>query len=147
MKDLIIEFLEMLRIDHSLISIEENGEEVNVKVDMSPDQRGIYIGHHATTLDSLQLLIALMVNNDREDRKRIHLDIGGYRERRLEKITEIVERVKSEVRSTSLPVPIPRLSPTERRIVHVMLAEDDNFTTYSEGEGDARELIVAPSNS
>lgn len=144
---LIINFLEELRIDSSLVTINESGETIEVTVDMPSDQRGIYIGHHASTLDSLQLILSLMVNNQRDEHLRILLDIGDYRKRRLEKISEIVERVKDEVRSSSLPVSIPHLSPTERRQVHVMLSEDAEFTTYSEGFGMDRQLIIALSNS
>jgi len=39
---------------------------------------------------------------------------------------------------------IPGLKAYERRIVHVTLADREDVTTYSEGEGEQRQIVISP---
>jgi spoIIIJ-associated protein len=43
---------------------------------------GLLIGRHGQTLDALQHLIDRMVNRNSRERRRVIVDVGGYRKRR-----------------------------------------------------------------
>src|SRR5689334_10656349 len=126
------------------IKVEEADDVVKITIDMDEREAGRLIGRFATTLDSLQLLISLMLNQG-DVHRHILLDVADYRARRLETLAAMVERAKLEVEQTGVPFALPPLSPIERRQIHLMLKDDAVFTSFSQGEGLDRRLFVAPS--
>ena len=103
----------------------------------------INIDRFAQTLDSLQLIISLMLNNGKEIHKHVLLDVAGYRARRLSTLESMVENAKHQAREIGGACVLPPLSSTERRQVHLMLQDDAEFTSFSEGHGQDRRLFIA----
>lgn len=125
------------------IEVISEGDLIKITINISETEAGRLIGRFATTLDSLQLLISLMLNQG-DSHRHILLDVAGYRARRLETLTLMLDRAKQTVQNTGTPAALPPLSSTERRQVHLMLQDDVEFTSYSEGSGLERRLFVAP---
>ena len=137
--------LSFLDISSDQIMVVEETDLVKITIDLPETEAGRLIGRFATTLDSLQLLISLMLNQG-DSHRHILLDVANYRARRLDTLVAMVERAKAEAASTNHPVAIPPISSTERRQVHLMLQDDADFTSFSEGEGEGRRLYVGPRN-
>jgi spoIIIJ-associated protein len=116
---------------------------IKVTINLDEVEAGRLIGRFASTLDSLQLILSLMLNHG-DFRYHVLLDVAGYRGRRLETIQLMVDRAKSEVEATGIPYSFPPLSATERREVHLMFKDDAKFTSYSSGYGQDRRLFLAP---
>jgi len=125
------------------IEVISEGDLIKITINISETEAGRLIGRFATTLDSLQLLISLMLNQG-DSHRHILLDVAGYRARRLETLTLMLDRAKQTVQNTGTPAALPPLSSTERRQIHLMLQDDVEFTSYSEGSGLERRLFVAP---
>lgn len=125
------------------IEVISEGDLIKITINISETEAGRLIGRFATTLDSLQLLISLMLNQG-DSHRHILLDVAGYRARRLETLTLMLDRAKQTVQNTGTPAALPPLSSTERRQIHLMLQDDAEFTSYSEGSGLERRLFVAP---
>lgn len=125
------------------IAVEETDELIKVTVNLDEVEAGRLIGRFATTLDSLQLLLSLMLNQG-DFRHHVLLDVAGYRGRRLETIGVMVDRAKEQVRASGTPYAFPPLSATERREVHLMFKDDAEFTSFSDGYGQDRRLFLAP---
>lgn len=103
----------------------------------------LLIGRRGDTLASLQLLVALIVSKQTGQRERIVVDAEGYRERREENLRSLAQRVAQQVRHSRNAVTLEAMPPNERRIIHMELAEDDDLTTESVGEGDQRRVVIA----
>lgn len=131
-----------LDITPELIEVELDGDTVKISLAVPEEESGIFIGRYATTLDSLQLILALFLRSDTIH--HIHLDIAGYRERRSVTLQEIASRVEHDVLQTGLPRALPPLTSSERRQVHLMYKDHHELATYSEGEGRERRLFLAP---
>jgi len=138
----IIKLLEPFEIVESQINISETEELITIIIDIDELSAGRLIGRFASTLDSLQLIISLMLNQG-EVHKHVLLDVAGYRERRLSTLGTMVENAKNQAQQSGLPCPLPPLSATERRQIHLMLKDDAEFTSYSEGFGQDRRLYIA----
>lgn len=126
------------------IKVDETDELITITIDMDELEAGRLIGRFAQTLDSLQLVISLMLNNGQEIHKHVLLDVAGYRARRSATLESMVENAKNQVKETGEPSVMPPLSATERRVIHLMLQDDAEFTSYSEGYGQDRRLFIAP---
>lgn len=137
------ELLKLFDITPEQITINETDELVTITVDINELEAGRLIGRFASTLDSLQLIISLMINQG-EVHRHVLLDVAGYRTRRLSALQAMVENAKGQAQTSLNPCVLPPLSATERRQVHLMLKDDAEFTSYSEGFGQDRRLFIAP---
>lgn len=113
-------------------------------VNLKTEETGLIIGHHGEILNSLQLILGVIIYKKIGKWIHIVLDVGDYRKTREESIKEMVTRIIQEVEASSKPVVLPFLTPLERRIVHMMLADNSTVSSQSEGEGKDRRVIIKP---
>ena len=106
------------------------------------DGLGVLIGPRGETLAALQYLLNLIVNQGLEGRHSFTVDVDGYRKRREESLIAMTTRAADRVRETHEMVTLEPMSAAERRIVHIVLAEDPELETESTGNGDARRVQI-----
>lgn len=117
----------------------------NMHIDLTGPKMGIIIGRRGQTLDSLQYLISLVVNkeSDREEYIKVVLDTEDYRRKRQETLERLADRMASKVIKLGRRVELEPMNPYERRIIHSVLQDYPNITTYSEGEEPYRKVIIS----
>ncbi len=113
-------------------------------LDVNGDDLGLLIGRRGTTLAALQYMINLMVSRKMSSRVLISLDIEQYRRRREDSLTSLAQRMADRVRKSGRSLTLEPMPAGERRIVHLVLAEDSAVTTGSVGEGDGRKVVIYP---
>lgn len=106
------------------------------------DDMGILIGKHGQTLDALQYLANLVANKNSEERVRVIIDVEDYRDRRVETLTRLANRLAEKVRRTGERVALEPMNPHERKIIHMALQGDKKVTTLSEGEPPYRHVVI-----
>jgi spoIIIJ-associated protein len=116
----------------------------DVFLQVNGDDLGALIGRHGATLDALQLLVSVAANNVYNVGARIIVDAEEYRERRRQMLEKMALAEADKVKRTQRELVIPDLKPYERRIVHMVLKDDPDVETYSEGEGEQRQLVITP---
>lgn len=141
---LIHAFFAFFGLTKDQIELTEEGETITIVLQVDPSETGRFIGHFAATLDSLQLLVSILLNHDQEIHRHVALDVGGYRQERLAVLKNMAEQASAEVEATGLPHSLPPLSAIDRRQIHLLFQDHATLTTYSEGEGQSRRLIIAP---
>ncbi len=102
------------------------------------------IGPSGATLEALQELTRLAVQQQTGSRSRLMLDIGGYRARRRIALADIARSAADEVRSTGSAVRLEPMNPFERKVVHDTIAPEDGVRSESEGEEPDRRVVVLP---
>lgn len=115
-----------------------------VLVSIAGAQLAPLIGRHGQTLDALELVVNLMAARRLGRRVPVVVDAERYRERRREALQALAHRTAARVRRTGRPVALEPMSASERRIIHTALAQDAGIATHSEGEGEARHVVVSP---
>ena len=113
-------------------------------LDVNGDDLGLLIGRRGATLAALQYMINLMVSRDMDSRVLISLDIEHYRRRREDSLTGLAQRMADRVRQSGRSLTLEPMPAGERRIIHLVLAEDSAVTTGSVGEGDGRKVVIYP---
>lgn len=108
-----------------------------------PDAEAL-VGKHGATLDALQLLVAVIANRGVADGVRVSIDADGYREKRRQLLEKMAHAHADQAKETGKEIVITDLKPYERRIVHLVLKDDPDVETYSEGLGDDRQLVISP---
>lgn len=103
---------------------------------------GAIIGRRGETLDALQYLTNLAVNRQFEEKRRIVLDVEGYRAEREKTLTSLAHKMADKVRRTDRDVILEPMSPHERRVIHIALQEEEGVKTVSVGEEPYRKIII-----
>jgi spoIIIJ-associated protein len=121
----------------------DDAESVSIDIH-SAEEIGLLIGKHGQTLAALQLIVAMMANRGQppESRRRVILDAEGYRARRDRTLEAMARSAAQRAKRSGRPVTLSALTPRERRIIHVTLADDPTVTTRSEGEDPDRAIVV-----
>ena len=114
------------------------------RVGIETEETGLLIGHHGKTLESLQLILGIMVSKSLGRWVKAYVNVGDYREKREETLMHMAQRAADRALALGRPVELSRLTPAERRIIHLTLSGDDRIETESMGEGDDRILLVRP---
>lgn len=115
-----------------------------VAINIFGDDLGILIGRRGETLDALQYLTNLASNKNMEKRKRIWIDIEGYRKRREETLMKLAAKLADKAKQRGRNVVLEPMNSMERRIIHTALQERDDIYTFSEGEEPYRKIVIAP---
>lgn len=136
------DLLDLLTIPAEIV-IEETETDV-YKVDLQAENTGLLIGFHGETLYSLQMIISLILYKKIGRWLKISLNAGNYREYREEQIKDLVNRIIEEVKLSGEPKPLPYLNGSERRIVHLLLLDNSEVLSESEGEGYNRRVFIKP---
>jgi len=100
------------------------------------------IGPNGATLEALQELTRLAVQQQTGVRSRLMLDIGGYRARRRTALAGVARGAADRVLSTGDAVRLEPMNPFERKIVHDTVAAVDGVRSESEGEEPERRVVV-----
>jgi spoIIIJ-associated protein len=101
------------------------------------------VGRRGEVLEALQELTRLAVHRQTGERARLMLDVGGYRARRREELTDVGRDAADEVQRTGTPKHLSAMTPFERKIVHGAVA-DAGLRSESEGEEPNRRVVVYP---
>lgn len=136
------ELLQKLEIVGSVsVTTDETGA---FRVNIDTEETGLLIGHHGKTLESLQLILGIIVSKKLGRWVKAYVNVGDYREKREEALMHIAQRAAERALVLGRSVELTRLSPAERRIIHLTLSGDERIETESVGEGDDRVLLIKP---
>jgi len=135
------ELLETLEIDGSF-EIAEDDEGVSLTLDTKDS--GLVIGYHGDTLESLQLITSLCIAKRLGRFVRVSIEVGDYKKNRIEWLKSLALTTKEKAVNENQGIPLPELKSWERRIIHLLLQNDEEVTSESQGEGRERVLVISP---
>lgn len=124
--------------------IREDSPEGVTAFEIEGEDAGLLIGRRGETLQALQFLVNLIVNKQLDRQVYITIDVEGYRERRQESLRTLAQRTASKVADSGRPVQLQPMPASERRVIHMTLADHAEVRTESKGDGDQRRVVVLP---
>ncbi len=121
------------------------GEDDAITIDVDGDGLGLLVGPKGATLGALEELTRAAVQHAVDgQRARLHVDVGGYRQRRREALAEFTRTVAAEVLESGSARALEPMSAADRKVVHDTVAELDGLQTVSEGEDARRHVVIRP---
>lgn len=138
------ELLKLIDVPVKDISTTQGEEGIVVNITVSDEESGLLIGYHGETLGAFQYLLGQIVNKGKESWTRVVVNINGYRDQREVQLLQMARNAADRASTSGDEIEMPYLTPAERRLIHLELTERTDVTSYSEGEGRSRRLIVAP---
>ena len=134
------EMLARMEIDSQ---VESNFIEGSLHLNMITDTPALLIGKHGQTLDAIERILNCIINKSALAKKRIFVNTEGYRERREQMLSELAHQVAAKVRRTRQDVVLAPMSARDRRVIHLTLQSDSAISTFSQGDGDMRRVVIS----
>jgi len=127
------------------IDIKDDTDKTVLEIQTSDTE--LVIGRRGVVMDALQHLVNKVVYRDRtgERAKPLVVDAGGFRDKQVERLRALAQRMGEKALQTNQIVSLQPMTPHDRRIVHMAIAEMQGLTSRSEGEGEERHILVVPS--
>jgi spoIIIJ-associated protein len=104
---------------------------------------GLLLNQGGELLDALQQILNQAYGRNLPKGQRIICDADNYRAARESELRAMADHAARQVRTTSSPFVFGPMDASERRVIHLTLAEEGDLVTESIGEGHARRLRVA----
>jgi len=139
-KEHISKIISMMGINVNDINVTNDDETVNVEV--STDSGSLLIGRGGQTLDSLEYVIQLIINNNPNTRVKVNIDTEGYRAKQQEKLKTIILKAIEYVNRTKKIYRFDPMSARERKFIHMYFKNKKEYDTFSEGNGLNRKVGV-----
>ena len=125
------------------VSYDKDNEAFGVNIDAG-DETGLLIGKKGETLLGIQTILGFLLKQKTGEWVRILVNVGDYREKEEGYLKDLAASTAQRAKETGEPQNLYNLKAWQRRIIHLVLSEDKDITTESEGEGEERFLIIKP---
>ncbi len=102
------------------------------------------IGERGQTLAELEYLIKRIVRKKTGGMTQVSFDINEYKESKEASLREMAREAANDVSLFKQPKELPPMTPAERRIVHMELAQREDVVSESAGEGEGRRVVIHP---
>jgi spoIIIJ-associated protein len=119
-------------------------EETLYRLNITGEDLGILIGRRAETLDALQYLTRLVVNQQTHRWYRIEVDVENYKQRREQSLQRLARNMADRAVSERRTIVMEPMPPRERRLIHLALRDREDVHTESVGEGESRKVTIVP---
>ncbi len=134
--------LKLIGLEKTTIDVVKQEEVISVHIDC--DSPGILIGFKGETIFSLQLILSLMIYKKLGSWQKIVVNVADWREKREESLKNLALNSAQKVKLSGEAIALNNLNAAERRVIHMVLAENADVYTESEGEGTNRRLVIKP---
>ncbi|MGE0867738.1 MAG: protein jag [Kofleriaceae bacterium] len=126
------------------IDIKDDSDRTTLEIQTKDTE--VVIGRRGVVIDALQHLVNKAVFRERtaERTKPMVVDAGGFRDKQVERLRSLAQRMAEKALQTKQIVPLQPMTAHDRRIVHMAISEIAGLTTRSEGEGEDRHILVVP---
>jgi spoIIIJ-associated protein len=120
-------------------------EERVITVNFTGADRSILLSNTAAVLNSIEYLLNRVFQTGKDEEiATIITDSDSYRKQREAELKLLAQIASKKVRDQRRPLSLQPMTPRERRIVHLALAEIPGVRSQSDGEGDNRSITIYP---
>jgi spoIIIJ-associated protein len=129
--------LESVALDDDTYEVRAHGGEL-----------GLLIGPKGATMQAVQEIARTAVQQaaDGQLTGRVHIDIGGYRNKRRAALAEFAVRLAESVRETGQRKVLEPMPAPDRKVIHDAVADIDGVVSTSEGHDNGRHIVLAPAD-
>lgn len=135
------EFIEKQPIQNIDWKVEQKGFDIEIEIN-GGNEISYLIGYRGETLNALQTVISSIINKEHSEKIRVHVDINGYRQKRVKTLEDLALKVSKTVLRTGKPIELEPMTAYERKVIHSALQGNDKITTFSKGEEPYRKIVI-----
>jgi len=144
-RDIVEHLLPGLSLEVSITWVDE--ERPTLWVSITGRDANSLVGPRARNLHSLQYLFRALIYQQADGNYNVVVDADGYRRRRRQSLESLAQKKADQAVEQGQVIQLRAMPAHERRIVHILLKEDDRVSTESTGKGRDRAITIVPNRS
>ena len=126
-------------------SVRTEIDDEDITVHVEGDGLGALVGPRGVTLHALEEVVRAVIQHRAGGHSAwVHVDVGGYRQRRREALEAFTRKIADEVREAGVARALDPMSAADRKVVHDVVTDLDGVATESEGEEPRRRVVIRP---
>lgn len=111
-------------------------------LDISGKDSSFLLNESGELLDAFETILFQIYGKELDRSERIICDAEGFRQTRKAELQAMAKFAAQNVRKSGKPFTFGQLNSTERRVIHLTLAEEEDLQSESIGNGRDRKLQV-----
>jgi spoIIIJ-associated protein len=141
-----IESFFLTLVEHSQLDLDAGvrEEEGVIHINLTGPDRTYLLAGGAALLNSTEYLLNRIFPGAGTEAPGIILDSDDYRKHREIELRLLARMASEKVVASRKPLTLQPMTPRERRIVHLALAETPGVRSESQGDGDNRSVTLYP---
>ncbi len=139
-KENVSKIVSLMNINVKNVGVICNDDTINL--DLSTDCGSLLIGKKGQTLNALEYVVQLILNNNPKTRVKINIDTERYRQKQHDRLKAAVNKAMDYVRRTKKVYRFDPMSSRSRKFIHTYLEKFGEFESFSEGEGRERKVGI-----
>jgi spoIIIJ-associated protein len=126
------------------LTVETTETPDHVRLDLSGEGAEALIKRKGEALDALQVIVNTAFRRDARGDRHYVIDALGYRRDQDAELRQMAQHLIDKVKSTGRPQELGPLNPYARRLVHLVVSEDDAVTSESIGDAFLKTVVISP---
>ena len=114
------------------------------EVELSGADEALVLAEGGDLLRAIEHLVPRAMRGVAGESTLVRVNCGDFHEIHEERLRSQAQQVAAEVRRSQRPSRMEPMSPADRRIVHVTLADEPGVSTVSDGNGHYKQIVVKP---
>lgn len=128
-----------LRFD---LSVTSNKTDEGCLLNISGEDVSFLLNESGEMLDAFETILFQVYGKELDKTERFICDADGFRQTRKAELQAMARFAAQNVRKSGKPFTFGKLNSTERRVIHLTLADEPDLQSESIGEGRDRKLQV-----
>lgn len=116
----------------------------SIRVELSGDDSDRIVANEAETMRAIEHLLPRLIRSRFGDTMHVSVDCNGFGVQHEAALRSLAEEAAEAVRKSRDSQLLRPMTPADRRLVHVALAEEPGVTTESEGYGFTKRVRISP---
>jgi spoIIIJ-associated protein len=123
------------------VDVEETPD--NVRLNLSGEGADVFLRRKGEALDALQVILNTVFRRDERGDRHYVIDALGFRKGKDEELRQMAQFLMEKAKTSGQPQEMGPLNPYARRIVHLAVAESDEFTSESIGDAFLKTVVIS----
>jgi spoIIIJ-associated protein len=138
-KEKLSELLSIMQIEHELSEADLSGNKI---INVASNDGALLIGRGGENLRALEHVVNLLASRLSDEPVFINIDVSNYKKDKIDQLSQIALEAGAEAIEQSRAVFLKPMRANERRIVHTVLADNQEIITESQGVEPYRVVVV-----
>jgi spoIIIJ-associated protein len=134
-------FKNVIRAARWRLTLESSHQEEGIKVELAGEDAPLLLAHNGEVLRALEYLANRVFEKGGQ---KIIVDCNDFHAQREEELRLMAQVAAERVKRLGKPHAFSPMSPEERRIIHLAVADEPGIRTESEGFGENRKVVMYP---
>jgi spoIIIJ-associated protein len=115
----------------------------SVRIDLAGPGGEMLLRRKGEGLDALQHIVNTAFKHEQREARHFTIDCLGYRKNRDAELKQMARYLLDKAKQAGAPQEIGPLNPYQRRLVHLVVADDPEMTSESIGDAFLKTVIIS----